>query len=196
MGTHVSTFLLPPPPMFGSKSCSPIVCLFLPKSLKLFLMLLVATTKTEEPEGSNRAEEGGGMIMGGSGIGGVQWFLASPSTKDSSGCGSEASPRVETTVKGERPGAGLREEGPANLCIKRGEFWVFRPGQVEVRWVPDNSGMKVGEKMGRKTKEEVEVGSKQSTDKQSMDQLDEVAKKTLEKVEAKAKELELDREDL
>ena len=29
-------------------------------------------------------------------------------------------------VKGERPGAGLREEGPANLCIKRGEFWVFR----------------------------------------------------------------------
>ena len=53
-------------------------------------------------------------------------FLASPATKDSSGCSSEASPRVETTVKGERPGAGLREEGPANLCIKRGEFWVFR----------------------------------------------------------------------
>ena len=71
-----------------------------------------------------------------------------------------------------------------------------RPGQVEVRWVPDNSGMRVGEKMGRKTKEEVEVGSKQSTVKQSMDELDEVAKKTLEKVEAKAKELELDREDL
>ena len=67
---------------------------------------------------------------------------------------------------------------------------------MEVRWVPDNSGMRVGEKMGRKTKEEVEVGSKQSTDKQSMDELDEVAKKTLEKVEAKAKELELDREDL
>ena len=62
-------------------------------------MLLVVTTKTEDPEGiftmllllmllmmitcsivdvvylgSNRAkEEGGGMIMGGSGIGGVQW---------------------------------------------------------------------------------------------------------------------------
>ena len=67
---------------------------------------------------------------------------------------------------------------------------------MEVRWVPDNSGMRVGEKMGRKTKEEVEVGSKQSTVKQSMDELDEVAKKTLEKVEAKAKELELDREDL
>ena len=73
----------------------------MPKSLKLFLILLVASTKTEDPEGmfifiisllfklllmrrcpivdviclgsSNRGEEGGGMIMGGSGIGGVQW---------------------------------------------------------------------------------------------------------------------------
>ena len=70
---------------------------------------------------------------------------------------------------------------------------------MEVRWVPDNSGTRVGskqEKIGRKTKEEVEVGSKQSTNMHSMDELDEVAKKTIDKVEAKAKELELDREDL
>ena len=53
-------------------------------------------------------------------------FLASPDTKDSTGCSSELDPRLQTTVKGERPGAGLREEGPANLCIRRGEFWVFR----------------------------------------------------------------------
>ena len=96
--------------------------------------------------GGNRAEEGGGMIMGGSGLGGVQWscltvlmmkynhddnldaygelftlphhlkkkmlnindnlyipcrFLASPATRDSSGCSSEANPTVETTGKGE-----------------------------------------------------------------------------------------------
>ena len=53
-------------------------------------------------------------------------FLASPDTKDSTGCSSELDPRLQTTVKGERPGAGLREEGQANLCIKRGQFWVFR----------------------------------------------------------------------
>ena len=53
-------------------------------------------------------------------------FLASPDTKDSTGCSSELDPVVQTTVKGERPGAGLREEGEANLCIRRGQFWVFR----------------------------------------------------------------------
>ena len=74
---------------------------------------------------------------------------------------------------------------------------LCRPGQVEVRWVADNSGMRVQgskqEKLERKTKEDVGVGSKQSTDKQNMD---EVEKKTMDKVEAKAKELELEREDL
>ena len=72
-----------------------------------------------------------------------------------------------------------------------------RPGQVEVRWVPDNSGMRVGpnqekkENVERKTKEEVEVGSKQN-----MDELDKVEKKTMDKVEAEAKELKQGREDL
>ena len=65
---------------------------------------------------------------------------------------------------------------------------------MEIRWVPDNSGMRVksskqqnNENMGRLTKEEEEEGSKQSTDKQSMD--DKVEKKTMEK-------MKLDREDL
>ena len=72
-----------------------------------------------------------------------------------------------------------------------------RPGHVEVRWVPDNSGMRVGpnqekkEKMERETKEEEEVGSKQN-----MDELDKVEKKTMDKVEAEAKELKQGREDL
>ena len=103
-----------------------------------------------------------------------------------------------------------------------------RPGHVEVRWVPDNSGMRVGakqaerkdmedlEKMERRAMgEELEVGSMQSKDKQQnmedMDNLEKIErgesmqstdktnmdeKKTMNKVEAKAKELELDRKEL
>ena len=79
---------------------------------------------------------------------------------------------------------------------------TYRPGQVEVRWVPDNSGMRVksskqdkNEKMERTTKEEeVGMGSKQSMEKQNMD--DNVEKKTMDRMESKAKEFELHREDL
>ena len=102
----------------------------------------------------------------------------------------------------------------------------FRPGHVEVRWVPDNSGMRVGAKQAeRKDMEDLEkmerramgeeVGSMQSKDKQQnmedMDNLEKIErgesmqstdetnmdeKKTMNKVEAKAKELELDRKEL
>ena len=85
-------------------------------------------------------------------------------------------------------------------------IYHYRPGHVEIRWVPDNSGMRVGEKqadkkdmdvldkMERMSKEDVEVGSMQN--------MDEVERKTTDEVEvededeAKSKKLELDREDL
>ena len=66
--------------------------------------------------------------------------------------------------------------------------------------MPDNSGMRVGEKqadkkdmdvldkMERMSKEDVEVGS--------MENMDEVERKTKDEEEAKSKKLELDREDL
>ena len=77
-------------------------------------------------------------------------------------------------------------------------IYYYRPGHVEIRWVPDNSGMRVGEKqadkkdmdvldkMERMSKEDVEVGSMQN--------MDEVEVK--DEVEATSKKLELDREDL
>ena len=77
-------------------------------------------------------------------------------------------------------------------------IYHYRPGHVEIRWVPDNSGMRVGEKhadkkdmdvldkMERMSKEDVEVGSMQN--------MDEVEVK--DEVEATSKKLELDREDL
>ena len=86
-------------------------------------------------------------------------------------------------------------------------IYHYRPGHVEIRWVPDNSGMRVGEKqadkkdmdvldkMERMSKEDVEVGS--------MENMDEIERKTTdevdvedEEVEVKSKKLELDREDL
>ena len=50
-----------------------------------------------------------------------------------------------TTVEGERPGAkaGLLESGireptdSVNLCILRGDSWVWRKGGVDLRWIPD-----------------------------------------------------------
>ena len=86
----------------------------------------------------------------GSGIGGVTWFIASDTVKDSEGCKEEAS--VDGLVKhmtkrGERPGAvrSLQEEGRGkpgevvNICIQRYPHWIFRPGKVELLWIPDNS---------------------------------------------------------
>ena len=79
-------------------------------------------------------------------------------------------------------------------------IYHYRPGHVEIRWVPDNSGMRVGEKqadkkdmdvldkMERMSKEDVEVGP--------MPNMDEVERKTKDEEEAKSKKLELDREDL
>merc|ERR1711936_204321 len=57
------------------------------------------------------------IIMGGEGIGGVQWFVSkSDATRDSIGCHVEyegGTLEIFTTVEGERPGAmsGLSREG-------------------------------------------------------------------------------------
>lgn len=52
--------------------------------------------------------------------------------------------KILTTVEGERPGAksGLLESGikkprdSVNLCILRGDSWVWRKGEVDLRWIP------------------------------------------------------------
>ena len=86
-------------------------------------------------------------------------------------------------------------------------IYHYRPGHVEIRWVPDNSGMRVGEKqadkkdmdvldkMERMSKEDVEVGSMENMDEIERKTTDEVEVED-EEVEVKSKKLELDREDL
>ena len=87
-------------------------------------------------------------------------------------------------------------------------IYHYRPGHVEIRWVPDNSGMRVGEKqadkkdmnvldkMERMSKEDVEVGSMQNMDEVERKTKDEVEVEDEDEEEAKSKKLELDREDL
>ena len=87
-------------------------------------------------------------------------------------------------------------------------IYHYRPGHVEIRWVPDNSGMRVGEKqadkkdmdvldkMERMSREDVEVGSMENMDEIERKTTDEVEVEVEEEEEAKSKKLELDREDL
>ena len=97
--------------------------------------------------------------MGGSGVGGVTWFIASNSVENSEGCKEESEEESVVkfvTIVGERPGAksGLKTAGidrpqeHVNLCILRSSGWVFRPGGVQILWIPDQTGMRMkgGEK--------------------------------------------------
>jgi hypothetical protein len=99
--------------------------------------------------------------MGGSGVGGVTWFFASDSTHDSEGCNKEST--LESVEKfltevGERPGAmsGLKSAGihqpqsDVNLCILRPPTWIFRPGKVDLIWIPDQGAFR------RKGKEDIQ----------------------------------------
>ena len=95
--------------------------------------------------------------MGGSGVGGVRWFIAGNMTQDSDGCkkesGLESVDKFVTKV-GERPGAksGLKSAGiekpqmNVNLCILRHSSWIFRAGKVDLIWIPDQSGFRKTEK--------------------------------------------------
>ena len=88
-------------------------------------------------------------------------------------------------------------------------IYHYRPGHVEIRWVPDNSGMRVGEKqadkkdmdvldkMERMSKEDVEAGSMDEVERKTKDEVQvEVEVEDEDEEEAKSKKLELDREDL
>ena len=68
---------------------------------------------------------------------------------------------------------------------------------MEVRWVPDNSGMRVGlNKEKNEMKETTKTKEEKSKFKQNSDELDEAGKTRMDRVETKAKKLELDKEDL
>ena len=95
-----------------------------------------------------------GLTMGGSGVGGVTWFIASTKVDDSDGCRSESEEESVVkfvTVVGERPGAkrSLKTAGintpqrNINLCILRQGGWVFRRGDVQLLWLPDQTGSRV-----------------------------------------------------
>ena len=95
--------------------------------------------------------------MGGSGVGGVRWFIAGDMTQDSEGCKKESeleSVEKFVTKVGERPGAksGLKSVGieklqmNVNLCVLRHSIWIFRPGKVDLIWIPDQSGFRMKEK--------------------------------------------------
>ena len=99
-------------------------------------------------------------------------FVAGPQTEDSQGCGEQPKDELRTTKVGEGtlmpwvvgplgvPGGGEARCGAPPrcgqpLCAARGELglqvgitWhrlaTLRPGQVEVRWVADNSKKRVG----------------------------------------------------
>ena len=92
--------------------------------------------------------------MGGSGLGGVTWFIASTKVDDSDGCRSESEEESVVkfvTVVGERPGAkrSLKTAGintpqrNINLCILRQGGWVFRREDVQILWLPDQAGSRV-----------------------------------------------------
>ena len=95
-----------------------------------------------------------GFTMGGSGVGGVTWFIASTKVDHSEGCRSESEEESVVkfvTVVGERPGAkrSLQTAGintpqrNINLCILRQGGWVFRRGGVQLLWVPDQTGSRI-----------------------------------------------------
>ena len=80
-------------------------------------------------------------------------FSQQESTINSDGCTSEfvgGNIKMMTTSVGERPGAvtGLLESGvdeatkTVNLCILRGDHWVWRKGSVELRWIPDMESLR------------------------------------------------------
>ena len=94
------------------------------------------------------------FTMGGSGVGGVTWFIANTKVDDSDGCRAESEEESVVkfvTVVGERPGAkrSLKTAGintpqkNINLCILRQGGWVFRRGDVQLLWVPDQTGSRV-----------------------------------------------------
>ena len=119
-------------------------------SILLFLLL----AKESNSEATSPPLSGAGMTMGGSGVGGVTWFFASEIVHSSEGCKAEAdleSVEKFLTEVGERPGAksGLTSAGienpqkNVNLCILRHTGWVFRLGDVELVWIPDQTMTRV-----------------------------------------------------
>ena len=142
---------------------------------RLVLFYLICETFSEDSSSTNSIPSsmtGQGMTMGGSGIGGVTWFFASDTSNDSEGCTIEAeheSLKTFLTKMGERPGAksglesvGIKEpKSDVNLCILRPPNWVFRPGKVDLIWIPDQSGFRKNGKVDQREDDHVDTKTKQ-----------------------------------